>query len=194
MTRKVKITSQRDVYTYSEMWHTSWCLLEMQKEVQKESHHLLMGSLVFTAFSLEAYFNHIGAKIFSCWDGLESLGPKEKLNVIAEKLGIKVDYSCRPWQTLKDLFGFRNDIAHGKTHTISISKIESLEKHNRNSRSSWNFRAETRWERYCTKRNAERAREDVRAIVHSIHEAANIHGEHPFRFGFEIGGSTLLPE
>ena len=194
MTRKVKITSQRDVYTYSEMWHTSWCLLEMQKEVPKGSHHLLMGSLVFTAFSLEAYFNHIGANIFSCWDGLESLGPKEKLNVIAEKLGITVDYSCRPWQILKDLFGFRNDIAHGKTHTISISKIESLEKHNRNLLSLLNFRAETRWERYCTKRNAERAREDVRAIVRSIHEAANIHGEYPFRFGFEIGGSTLLPE
>ncbi len=192
MTRKVQITSERVVHTYAEMWSTSFHLVEMAKRVKDGgSHDLLMGSLVFTAFALEAYFNHIGPMIFHCWNDLESLGPKEKLNVIAEKIGIKVDYGQRPWQSLHDLFGFRNDIAHGKTHKLSNSKIESLENHNRNP---WPYRAETRWEKYCILENAERARKDVRAIVYSIHEATKFLGEMPFTFGLDIGGSFLLPE
>jgi hypothetical protein len=163
----------------------------MAKTAEQGSHHLLMGSIIFTAFSLEAYFNHVGPMIFNCWEDLESLGPKEKLNVIAEKIGIKVDFGHRPWQTLHDLFGFRNDIAHGKTQKLSVTKIEPLDEHNERP---WGFRAETRWEKYCTRANAERAREDVRSIVHSIHAATNFPGETPFTFGFEIGGSTLLPE
>jgi len=191
--KKVEVTSERDVRSYAEFWHTSFCLLEMTKESDEGSYHLLMGSLVFTAFSIEAYLNHVGPKVFKCWEDLERLSPKEKLNVISEKLEVKVNYGIRPWQVLTELFQFRNDIAHGKTQKVVISKIETLEKHNA-SYDPWEFRAETRWEKYCTKKNAERAREDVVKIVHAIHNAANIAGEYPFQLGFEIGGSTLLAE
>ena len=129
--------------------------------------------------------------LFTAWNDLESLSPKAKLNVIAEKVSIAVDYSRRPWQTVTRLFSFRNDIAHGKTSSIIFVTVEYLEKHNLNPH---RHRAETEWEKYCTKQNAERARKDVEQIVEAIHSKANIQGEYPFQFGFEIGGSTLLPE
>jgi hypothetical protein len=163
----------------------------MAKTNANGRHHLLMGSLVFTAFSLEAYFNHVGLHLFAAWDDLESLNPKAKLNVISERLGFQVDYGHKPWQIMHDLFGFRNDIAHGKTKKISITKIEPLEKHNE---FDWSFRAETRWEKYCTLGNAERARKHVTSIVQLIHNAVGFPGNYPFMVGAESGGSTLLPE
>ncbi|WP_019602241.1 hypothetical protein [Teredinibacter turnerae] len=191
MTKKVEVRNEREVKSYAEFWHTSLCLLEMTNVVKEGHFHLVMGSLVFTAFTLEAYLNHIGSIVFKCWADLERLSPKEKLNVIAEKIEIEVDYGKRPWQSLTQLFQFRNDIAHGKTHTITKVEIETLEKHNKYY-NPWDSRARTRWEEYCTQSNAERAREDVREIVGLILAAAKVENEYPFSMGLEYGGSTLL--
>jgi len=188
-TRRVRIESERTVHTYSEMWHTSNCLLEMAKEADEGAFHLLMGSMVFRAFSLEAYFNHVGEKLFIHWSDLETLSPKSKLNVIAERLELEVNYGERPWQVLRELFGFRNDIAHGKTITISESEEKSLERYHKNP--TWK-RAETDWEKYCTPRNAERARVEVGAIIKAIHDAAKIPDDYLFDFGMAVGGASLI--
>ena len=192
MKKQVEVKSERDVNTYAEFWHTSYCLLEMTNEAKAGSYHLIMGSLVFTAFSVEAYLNHVGSKVFECWGDLEKLSPKEKLNVISEKIGLRVNYGVRPWQLMSELFQFRNDIAHGKSHKIEISKIEPLEVYNANVNSFDSYRAETRWEKYCTKENAIRAREDFEKIVNTIHSTANILTEYPFQLGLESTGRTLL--
>jgi len=70
------------------MWHTSKCLLETGVDNPKGSFHQFMASLVFTAFTLEAYLNHIGPKLFDDWHDLERLRPHEKLNTVLEKLQI----------------------------------------------------------------------------------------------------------
>ena len=187
---KVEIVSEREVNTYAEFWHTSYCLLKIQEEVEAGSFHLVMSSLVFTAFTLEAYFNHVGSKVFECWVDLERLGPREKLNVIAEKLGIEVNYSCKPWQVVTKIFQFRNDIAHGKSFKIKATVLEDLKKFNKNP-NHWAYRAETEWEKYCTLKNAHRAREYVKEIVHIVHQAANFPGEYPFQLGLEYQDATL---
>ena len=101
--RKVIVTKERNVTTYAEMWHTSYCLLVKGQEERRMSVHQFRASLIFSAFTLEAYLNHIGTKIFSCWEDLERLSPKEKLNVIAERLNVEVDYGKRPWQIMKKI-------------------------------------------------------------------------------------------
>ncbi len=139
---KIKISKQRDVRTYAEMWHTSRVLLQKGLDEPKGCNHQFMASLVFTAFTFEAYLNQIGKKIFSCWKSIEKLSPKDKLNVIAEKIELEVDYGKRPWQTIKDLFRFRNDIAHGKsekiTEKIAIANNDFADsKINEFSRTKW---------------------------------------------------------
>ena len=124
--RMVNIKKERQVVTYAELWHTSWSLLKQGQSQEEGSFHQFMGSLVFTAFSFEAYLNHIGPMVFGSWDALERLAPKEKLDIIAEKIGLPVDYGKRPWGIVKELFGFRNDIAHGKSIKIAEDRVVPL--------------------------------------------------------------------
>ncbi len=186
---KVKIAKERTVRTYVELWHTSSCLLKKGQDNEKASFHQFMASLVFTAFTLEAYLNHIGAQIFTSWNDLERLSPKEKLNVIAEKLNVQVDYGKRPWQIMKRLFGFRNDIAHGKSVKIKSEEVILLINHT--DEDIHNF-VLTSWEKFCTERNALKAREDVENIIQAIHAASGIKSEYPFMFGMNFGSATVI--
>ena len=190
--RKVIVTKERNVTTYAEMWHTSYCLLVKGQEEPKMSVHQFRASLVFTAFTLEAYLNHIGAKTFSCWEDLERLSPREKLNVIAERLDVEVIYGKRPWQIMKKLFQFRNDIAHGKSITVKSEKIIPLEKHSDDDFHELFER--TRWEKYCTEQDAVRAREDVKSIVEIMHAAAGFKDDFPFVSGFQLRGATVVDQ
>jgi hypothetical protein len=192
-TRKVIIKKERDVYTYAEMWHTSSCLLKKGIDNREGSYHQFMASLVFTAFTLEAYLNHIGPKLFQCWTDLERLGPREKLNVISEHLGVKVSNGHRPWQIIKKLFGFRNDIAHGKSVVVQSEEVIPLDKHNDEL-----FRELVKpdWENFCTEENAQKAREDVGKIIHLLYEAGKgkSKDDYPFIKGIQLRSAKLLNE
>ena len=176
-TAKVTINKEREVNTYAEMWHTSYCLLDNGTKNPKGCYHQYMASLVFTAFTREAYFNHIGPQLFKCWFDLERLGPKEKLNVIGERLEVKIEYDKRPWQVMKHLFGFRNDIAHGKSQLIKVSKIVP---HRQFSDVRLGELVLTKWEKYCTQKNAKKAREDVEAIINELHGSGKFKPDYPF--------------
>ena len=104
--QKAQVSKKRDVHTYAELWHGSGVLLERGQAELKGSKWLWMGSLILTAFSLEAYLNHIGPKIFACWKAAleRPLSPEGKLDIICEKLGIDLHRGKRPRQTIKELF------------------------------------------------------------------------------------------
>ncbi len=189
MNRKVQVTSRREVFTYSEFWHTSYCLLELAKEDPRGSIHQFRASLVFTAFAYEAYLNHIGPKIFRTWEALERLNPKDKTNVIAERIGVPVNFGEMPFQIIRELFKFRNDIAHGKSVVLEGEDVQSLEKFNENPHY---LELRTDWEQSCTLQNAENSRSQIEAAVHILHEAAGIEGEYPFAYGFTAGGGSLI--
>ena len=120
------------------------------------------------------------------------LSPKEKLNVIADRLSVNINYGKRPWQIMKNLFQFRNDIAHGKSIKIKSEKILPLEEHSDDDFSELFER--TRWEKYCTEKDAVTAREDVEAIVKIMHKTAGFENDYPFVSGFQIHGATVVDE
>jgi hypothetical protein len=60
----VTVTIKRDVRIHGSLWPTSCWLLERGKEEKTGSSHLFMASLVFTAFTLEAYLNWLGGRLF----------------------------------------------------------------------------------------------------------------------------------
>jgi hypothetical protein len=186
--RKVKIKKERQVVTYAELWHTSWSLLKQGQNQEDGSFHQFMGSLVFTAFSLEAYLNHIGPRVFRNWLALERLAPQEKLDIIAEKIGLHVDYGKRPWGIMKQLFGFRNEIAHGKSIKVAEEQIVPLGKEDDCMRQF----AKTKWKKFCTRHNAEGARKDVEQMVRALHAKAEIKDEFPFVGGFQETEASLL--
>ncbi len=188
--RRVNIKKERQVITYAELWHTSWSLLKKGLGQEEGSFHQFMGSLVFTAFSFEAYLNHIGPRVFRNWGALERLGPQEKLDIIAEIIDLPVDYGKRPWGIMKELFGFRNEIAHGKSIKIAEEQIVPLGKEDDRMRGF----AKTEWEKFCTRQNAERARKDVEEMVKALHAKAEIKDEFPFIGGSQEALASLLED
>lgn len=187
---KAKSSKERRLNTYAEMWHASHVMLDNAKDNPEGSFYQLMASLIFTAFTLEAYLNHIGHNIFKYWKDLEQLSPKRKLNLITEKLGIERDDSKRPFQTVAKLFRFRNDVAHGKTvHLKSENMVKVADLDRALNRTVYHL--ETSWEKYCSLRNAERAREDVKKIIHNLHKASGMTDHTLFSFGQEVGMTTL---
>jgi hypothetical protein len=189
---KVSIVTEREVITYSQMWHTSECLFQRGQEQEAGSFHQFMASLVFTAFTLEAYLNHVGSRLFRCWDDLEHLGHDEKLNLIAEHLGVTINRGIRPWQDLKKLFGFRNSIAHGKSKAFKPPvRVVSLEEHEADV-----SMVRTEWELFCTQEAAKSARADVEKVVFTLYEAAKAAGcdtGRPFVKGGQHSDVSLCP-
>lgn len=189
---RVKISREIKVNTYVEMRHASSILLRNAKECPKGSNYQIMASLVFTAFTLEAYLNHIGKHEFNCWDDLEGLSPLKKLNVVTEKLGIKTDNSKRPFQTVIKLFKFRNDIAHGKTvslkdETNKLLKYDDIDK-------ELGVQLEPEWKKFCKVNNADQAREDVDKIIKQLHEKSGVTDDPLFAFGMSVHSADLLEE
>jgi hypothetical protein len=122
---------------------------------------------------------------------LERLTPREKVAVISAQLKVSVDNARRPWQTLKPLFGFRNEIAHGKPETVTAETVEPIDERLDEKLGQI---ARTDWEKFCTRRNAERAREDVEQILKILHDAASLKdGLSPLFPGFQSHTATYDP-
>ena len=76
---------------------------------------------VLASFLVEAYANHAGAVLDQNWNSIErKIGNTfNKLDHIASKLNTKIDWDRPPFQLLRDIFAFRDSIAHGKTLTLT---------------------------------------------------------------------------
>ena len=145
-------------------------LLENTKEQREGWFYECMTTILMAAFKFEAYLNHAGAAIFPYWDEMERLPHKNKLSIICSHLGGKKTSGERPFQTLINLFDFRNAIAHGKSEfldppeCIEVGDVEKLRRK----------KPLTGWEQLCTIEFAERAYEDTEVIMKLIHAAARL--------------------
>ncbi len=188
---KARVTKERDVRPHAELWHTANCLLDAGQREPKGSTHQFRASLVFRAFFLEAFLNWLGQQLIPHWRYLERLTPREKLDLLADLIKVQPDYGSRPWQMVKVLFGFRNDVAHGKPEILRRETLEDLDE-SLDERLGVFLR--TDWERLCTEENAVRAKEDVGKIAMILYENSNVKHEGPlgpFSFGFQTHGADL---
>lgn len=184
---KAKVKKKREVHTYSDLWYGSEALLQ---RAQAEPYWLWMGCLIFTAFSLEAYLNHIGPKLFAFWELFEkALSPESKLAIVCERLEIDLPKRKRPWQTVRNLFEFRNKLAHGKTvplpPEVTFRDVDQY---------LYEFMGErplATWEKYCTEKNAVKARKDIEEVIRMVHEKAGLENDPLFSLGFTFYSASL---
>ena len=191
MTRKppkAQVSKKRDVHTYAELWHGSRVLLERAQAEPKGSKWLWMGSLLLTAFSFDAYLNHIGPEVSECWDALEVLSPEGKLSIVCEKLEIDLPSDRRPRQTIHELIKFRNNLAHGKTVTVEENTNCDVDQY---LDEFIGIRPLAIWEGYCTEKNAIKAREDVEKILRLIHDKLKPENDPLFSFGISLHSASL---
>jgi hypothetical protein len=184
------VTQERDLNTYAELWHASECVLATGVAQPIGASWQFLSSIVLTAFAFEAYLNHVGAQVLSRWASLERRSPYSKLQLLCEALKVSLPGTKdeRPLQTVSQLIGFRNTLAHGHTETINPEPkkvdIDELEAH----------RAErllSNWEQLIeTSDFAKRARTDVEVVLKLIQAARPEPKEALFRFGGRTWSAT----
>jgi hypothetical protein len=186
--RKAQVYKKRTVTTYAELWHGSRVLLERAQAERKGSYWLWMGSLLFSAFTFEAYLNHIGPNLFLSWDALATLRTASKLTVVCEKLRLELSEKKRPRKTVHELFIFRNSLAHGKTVPIKENIVRDADDY---LDEFLGERPLATWEKYCTEKNALRIREDVEEVIRLIHAKAKPENDPVFFTGYSLHSASL---
>lgn len=155
-------------------------LLNLARSVEEGSFYWSLASVVFSAFTHEAFLNIMGQKVLNSteWEKIDRSSWKKKHSSLFSKLSLSSDFLSEPESTLVDLFEFRNRIAHGREEEVllngvSIADIRPL---------SLQEATSTEWEKRCTPEYAATALESVRQIGIKICTAAGqqIYGPNPF--------------
>ena len=189
--RKVFITKERTIHTYAELWQGSaFCLQVGQAHPQGASWHFL-SSVLLTAFSFEAYLNHVGPEAMDSWAELERLSPMGKLRVLAEALSVKLPIAGkRPVQTVNELLQFRNTVAHGRSAELRYKPvIKTVE----NYQDELHEPLLADWERLVrTDKFAVRARADIEEVMQLVQAGRKEAKENLFTTGLGHGSASLL--
>lgn len=173
-----------EVRTFVTLRYSSWCLLDRAKERREGWFYECMASLVFSAFTFEAYLNHVGSRCCSFWSSIERIPYREKVTVLAKLLKFDADFGRRPFQTIGQLFGMRNLLAHGRTEYIDKSFTVTAIPDVREIVSKL-----TDWEEYISLESAAQAYEDVTEAVEIINRCPTVREKHLWSHGlrgFEV--------
>ena len=189
--RKLLVEKEREVHTYAELWHASGCVLEAGLQNPIGSTWQYLSSIVLTAFAFEAYLNHVGPLTLDSWPSLERSSVLAKFALLAEVLDVKFEggKKVRPMQTVHQLIGFRNIMAHGRSEKLST--VEIVDHHpEQDPIGAWPL---TDWEKLIKDegRFAKRVREDVGDVLQKLHGARMDEKEHLFSHGMGHHSATL---
>ncbi len=129
MNKEEKTKVIRTVRPYDEFFLLSKFALKQAGEQKEYLYYYCIVAIVFCAFSLEAYLNHIGEKSYNIWDPKDNrLSPDKKLTCISELKNLVIDKKKEPFSYFGTIFKYRDSIVHSRTETISNwQKIENNE-------------------------------------------------------------------
>ena len=185
MPKDALYTSEREVKTFVDLFHGSRLLFEKSREEEIGSFFTRMSSFILLAFTFEAYLNDLGNKKIEQWKDIERESVSQKYEILSRELNIELKTDKKPYQTFKQLFKFRDSIAHGRSEIIKeekdvSSKIDILS-HNQK---------QTIWEKYCTEKNLITAFDDIESIILELNKAADL-GDDPFISGMTFSSVIL---
>lgn len=192
---KLLVSKQRHVHPYAELWHASQCVLEIGLRNPIGSSWQFLSSAVLTAFTFEAYLNHIGPQTVNDWATKERFAVLSKFKHLRKALGVTFPdgKSVRPLKTVVDLFAFRDSLAHGKSHELRSDKHQSIEEYETDNSDLVGSRLRTDWEdRIQTSQFAELAREDVELVIRKLDAARKNSPDILFASGIGSYSATLL--
>jgi len=195
---KKLIISEKTVYTVGYLRQVSWHALEEAKEKEKSSYLNLMTSLVFSAFTIEAYLNYLGEKIIPFWSTIErNLSPAKKLEAIAIQLAQPIDFGRRPFQSFNSIFQVRDLLAHARTEYMKDESIQVL------SENGTPKLPQAKWQEQITIENVQRYLDDTKEMIEHLHHASRLDSIRSIRlklldgenhqFWKKIKASKLLP-
>jgi hypothetical protein len=122
------VSAAKDFITYEFLRRISYNAWKLAERDFDGSYLNLTVAMAFSAFTLEAYLNHVGQHLFSYWKEIEKmLSPSGKLSIIVDKIDLPIDLGIRPFQSFHSIFNFRHKIVHGKTiRNLEVTNVEYI--------------------------------------------------------------------
>jgi hypothetical protein len=160
-------------------------LLKEARENPEGSDYKYITSMITTAFFLEAYLNYLGQKKVNQedWSKWERQPSYKKLKDLTDKLDYKIDDSKRPFKTFREMFDFRNLMAHAKPQYLSIDKFKEVEKglsiSSQISEDEWQGE-KPNWKAIANKDNAQIFFDDAIQIMEILHNQAGLNKAYLF--------------
>ena len=160
---RVETKVEGEQFVYRHLWQV--VVRQCQHRPANLYDHLV--AMVFAFHTLEAYLNFIGVRLRSTFVDPPYLSFEKKLREVMQRLDLaEPDRSVRPYRTIWDLKGLRDEIAHGKhVQFLRVFEHDASEE----PRMAGGF-----LDARVTKRGAVRAVQDVRRFIRFIHEAAKV--------------------
>ena len=152
---------ERHFKPHADFYHAVSVHLKHVQEQHAGYYYSLLSALLLSAFSLEADLNYVGPLIERGWSDFDRAPTLAKLRHVACVLGVQLDPSRRPFQTIIELFAFRNRMAHPRDSQVVEEYTSTPEEYQKR------FYTEPRpnWLAFATERNARRCYDDVGATI-----------------------------
>ena len=155
-----KLTKPTYSYLRGISFHSYELVLQPEEEENKLSNCMI--SMLFSAFCLEAFFNHLGNEKLTFWSpSRRNVNPRKKLEVFAKVLGFKPNFGNRPYQTFGEIFNFRNLLVHAKTESIILEGDSLLSL-------GVPTIPPTKWEQQISPENAKKFLDDTKTIIYDL--------------------------
>jgi hypothetical protein len=165
-TKNVKVETKTTIQSYGEFWET---FLFLKSKIDKKVpgwNNYKLSALIMACFTIEAFANHLGKKLFRSWDTIEKgVSPMGKLKLFIEMKGMGIKYQEAPFNTVHGLMKWRNLIAHGKTEKIATSHTASLHNYEELLRKI----GQPEWAKYVIEVDIERIDKDCQELMETIH-------------------------
>ena len=175
MKKSYHIAGTGKVTTYNWMLKAARLALEEGNKNEEGQFFHSMNTIVYSAFALEAFFNHLGEHFYDDWSKRErKLPKKKKFTTFLKKCNIDYSLNKEPFNSAIEAFTFRDQLAHGKTEEINISKTVELSEQEERF-----FTIENDWTEFCKIENANRIFENTKELISTMFKEAGL-GEHPF--------------
>ena len=164
MMGKIKVKAETTSFSYVTLLNAAKYSLETARDIEEGSFFNSLTAMTYSAFSLEAYLNHLGKSEIPNWEKIErNKSPKQKMEMLVEKKGYKPDFTKRPFSTFEKIFSFRKLIVHGKTEYITIEEVQEGDLGDKPELPT------TLWEQTTTVDNAIIFVEDSTSIIEELH-------------------------
>lgn len=170
MKSKIEVEHERSFKPYPELSRANRVILENTKQQRDGWYYECLCSILISAFRFEGLLNQLGYQTISFWDKIERISWHKKLGIICNSFDISINTGARPFQTILELFSFRDNVVHSKPQFLNekqIVKSESIESARRN----W---PKTRWEKMCCIEFAERCYGDVMHAARILGKGAEV--------------------
>lgn len=191
---KATVSHEREVVTYSWLWHASRVTLEIGQNGVHGAAWQRLASTLLAAFAVEAFLNHVGTSLLSNWPEIERKhSVLAKIRLIAKELGVDLGSKDeRPLSTVRELVSFRNALAHGRTVQLKppdqlLDLTEDIDKHLVDGAPLTDWEEKIRSDDF-----AMRAQADVEELLLTIHRAMAEPKDRLFHTGTHMSAATAV--